>query len=187
MTASPRRSFFVIALAAGSAMSALACGASINAVYEGDVRFEHCMALDERGDVKATLRKSCWGEWGKYYTFGQTRDRVEYARKRQKQLSGSSNFDEGSWSPDAVAQRAVPETTTVLAPPPMMILTDAGRDGEGDAEAAPTSKPEVMEPPAAACAAQCRETWAGAKRACTNAACEKTAATSYRRCMKRCF
>ena len=28
------------------------CGASIQAVYEGDVRFEHCMSLDARPDVE---------------------------------------------------------------------------------------------------------------------------------------
>lgn len=167
-------------------MSALACGASINAVYEGDVRFEHCMALDERGDVKSTIRKSCWGEWVKYYTFGQTRDRVDYARLREKHLSGSSDFDDGSWSPPMLAQRVVPEPTTVLAPPPMT-LGDAGASSEVDAAAAASSSASALEPPAAACATPCRETWATAKQACTNAACEKTAAAAYKRCMKKCF
>jgi len=175
----------VIALAAGSALSVLACGASLNAVYEGDVRFEHCMALDEGDEVKSTLRKSCWEEWIKYYTFGQTRDRVDYARLRQKQLSGASDFDDGSRSPPAVAQRAVPEPTTVLAPPPMMIVTDAGKAPEADAAA--SSSADALEPPAAACATTCRETWTTAKRACTTAACEKTAAATYKRCMKRCY
>ena len=74
-----------------------ACGASLQAIYEGDVRFEHCMALDSRTDVKPTLRRACWDEWQKFYTFGQTRDRVEYARLRDRQLSTASDFDEGEW------------------------------------------------------------------------------------------
>ena len=43
----------------GSATGLLACGASINAVYEGDVRFEHCMALDEHPEEKSTAQKAC--------------------------------------------------------------------------------------------------------------------------------
>ncbi len=63
------------------------CGASIQSLYEGDVRFEHCMALDAEPGVKAVFRRACWTEWLTFYTYGQTRDRVIFARKRLKQLS----------------------------------------------------------------------------------------------------
>src|SRR5690349_10634748 len=63
-----------------AALALPACGASIQALYEGDVRFERCMALDERADVKPTLRRACWDEWLEFYTFGQTRDRIDHAR-----------------------------------------------------------------------------------------------------------
>ena len=63
------------------------CGASIQSLYEGDVRFEHCMALDAEPGVKAVFRRACWTEWLTFYTYGQTRDRVTFARKRVKQLS----------------------------------------------------------------------------------------------------
>ena len=182
MTSSSRL-FLVITIAACSALPALACGASLNAVYEGDVRFEHCMALDERPDANPAARTSCWKDWVKYYTFGQTRDRVDYARRRQRQLSGASETDATTGAQAALAQRVVPEPTTVLAPPPMLIA-DAGRAPE---DAGASNKPPAPEPPAAACAALCGDTWAATKQACTNAACEKTAATTYRRCMKRCF
>ncbi|MFO0593510.1 MAG: hypothetical protein U0441_38570 [Polyangiaceae bacterium] len=178
------RSVTVVALAPVCAVSVLACGASINAVYEGDVRFEHCMALDSHSGEKSTIQLSCWDEWVKYYTFGQTRDRVEYARRRQRELSGESDFQETS-APSVVAQRAVPEPTNVLAPPPMM-FGDAG----APADAAPpdaSAKPEDAEPPAAACAAQCRDAWTPCKQACTTAACEKTCEKTYKRCMKKCF
>jgi hypothetical protein len=54
---------------------------------------------------------------------------------------------------------------------------DAGADATVDAP----------EPPAAACASQCRDVWNPCKQACTNTTCEKTCAGNYRRCMKRCF
>src|SRR5438477_4594190 len=99
------------------AAGATACGASIQAVYEGDVRFEHCMALDSRPDVKPTLRRACWEEWEKFYTFGQTRDRVDYAELRKQQLSIVSDFDEGDWaSARSKTASAVPEPTSALAP-----------------------------------------------------------------------
>jgi hypothetical protein len=186
MTLSPRPIPLVIALAAGSTTSALACGASINVVYEGDVRFEHCMALDDRATSKSAAQKSCWEEWGKYYTFGQTRDRVDYARLRQKQLSGDGDGGDGATANRSLALRAVPEPTTVLAPPPMM-LADAGRPPEADAAAPDASALDAAELPAAACASQCGDGWASCKKACTTAACEKTCATSYKRCMKKCF
>lgn len=165
------------------ALGAPACGASINAVYEGDVRFEHCMALDVQPEEKPATRKGCWTEWVGYYTFGQTRDRVEYARRRLRQLAHPNGLDDdGEMS--QTAHRAVPEPTNVLAPPPM-ILADAGRPPEPDAST--DAAVDVVEPPAAACASQCRDAWTLCKQACSNAACEKTCATKYKTCMRRCF
>jgi hypothetical protein len=104
----------------------LACGASIRGTYESDVRFEHCMALDTRPDVKPTLRRACWGEWVSFYTFGQTRDRIDYARLRTKQLGAASDFDEGDHGPP-VAAAAAPDPTSAIAPPPLVVaVTDAG-------------------------------------------------------------
>ena len=175
------RRIFAVASLAGSA-TVVACGASINAVYEGDVRFEHCMALDEREGEKSTIQKSCWDEWVQYYTYGQTRDRVDYARRRQKALSGESDFEE-HLSPGFLAQRAVPEPTTVLAPPPMM-FSDAGKPPDDATSDAALAAPE---PPAAACEKACKETWPTCAKACSTPACEKACTTTYKRCMKKCF
>ncbi len=71
-------------------MFLLGCGASIQALYEGNVRFEHCMALDAELGVKAAFRRACWTEWLTFYTYGQTRDRVNYARQRYQQLKQPS-------------------------------------------------------------------------------------------------
>jgi hypothetical protein len=167
--------------------AATACGASINALYEGDVRFEHCMALDSRPDVKPTLRRACWEEWNKFYTFGQTRDRVEYASLRQKQLSKASDFDEGDWSPSNRGLSAVPEPTSVLAPPPMMMLAaDAGPPP--DAAAAVPPPPAVEGPPPASdCTGECEESWTFCRQECKSPACEKGCVGKYKRCMRRCF
>lgn len=58
------------------------CGANIQAVYEGDVRFEHCMAFDLRSEVSAPARLECWRGWLAHHTYGQTRDRLLHATKR---------------------------------------------------------------------------------------------------------
>ena len=68
------------------------CGANVQAVYEGDVRFEHCMALDSTADIKPRISRRCWVEWLAFYTYGQTRDRVAHAELRIRQLSGVSDF-----------------------------------------------------------------------------------------------
>ena len=172
---------------AAVATAVTACGASINALYEGDVRFEHCMALDSRPDVKPTLRKACWEEWVQFYTFGQTRDRVEYATLRQKQLGKASDFDEGDWiPPGSRAASAVPEPTSALAPPPMMLAADAGTPL---AEAGPPAPPPPEEgpPPAADCTGECEESWTFCRQDCKSPACEKSCAGKYKRCMRRCF
>jgi hypothetical protein len=167
----------------------LGCGASINALYEGDVRFEHCMALDSRSDVKPTIRRACWEEWTQFYTFGQTRDRVDYARMRQKQLRNASDFDEGDWSPppSAVAA-AAPEPTSALAPPPMTLsVADAGAPDA--AEPAPSSAKTdgTKAPPSSECSASCEQTWAVCRQDCKTPACDKTCTGKYKRCMRRCF
>lgn len=58
------------------------CGANIQAVYEGDVRFEHCMALDLQPEMRTEVRRDCWREWTAHYTYGQTRDRIVHASQR---------------------------------------------------------------------------------------------------------
>lgn len=97
------------------ATAATACGASIHAVYESDVRFEHCMALDSRPDVRAPVRVACWSEWLDFYTFGQTRDRVEYAEMRHQQLRSASDFEEGDAPAAQPNQRQAPAPSS--APP----------------------------------------------------------------------
>ena len=58
------------------------CGPSVQSIYEGDVRFEHCYRLDLELDVAMSHRQACWTTWLDRYTYGQSRDRLEYARRR---------------------------------------------------------------------------------------------------------
>jgi hypothetical protein len=181
-----RRALIVMTV---SLAMATACGASLQAVYEGDVRFEHCMALDSRSDVKPTLRKACWEDWVKFYTFGQTRDRVEFAKLRQKQLIASSDFDEGEWVLEPRPQAAVPEPTSVLAPPPRTLASDGGPPEDdldaGAADAADGAPDAAL--PGSTCASDCEDTFTICRQECTTPACEAGCSTRYKRCMRRCF
>ena len=173
---------FAGALAAGGALS---CGASIRSVYEGDVRFEHCMALDARADVKPVVRRSCWEEWVSFYTFGQTRDRIDYAHAREQQLDHASNVDEGdAHAPKLAAIAAVaPDPTSAIAPPPSMAVTaDAGapdgaaHEGEGDEHTTAHAR----------CAAGCQQGLEACHQGCKGPACERVCGARFVRCTGRC-
>ncbi len=67
--------------------SAAACAPSFQAIYEGDSRFERCYALEENPGVPMREKAECWKGWTQRYTYGQTRDRVQYAYARWRALS----------------------------------------------------------------------------------------------------
>ncbi len=165
----------------------MSCGASLQAVYEGDVRFEHCMALDAQPDMKPTIRRACWDEWRKFYTFGQTRDRIEYAALRDRQLSGASDFDEGDWQLGKSSRSSSIDPTSALAPPPMLIAAAVVDAGEGDAQVDAAEAEVDGAPPAAGCATECEQAWSFCRGECKAAPCEKACSSKYKRCMKRCF
>lgn len=168
--------------------SLVACGASITALYEGDVRFEHCMAIDEVStsepwarvdgpDAKASHRAACWTEWLTHYSYGQTRDRIEYAKRRVRKLEGGQPESPGAEPSPA----GVP--TTPHAPPPMVERADAG----APTASAAASAPPPPSPPGASCAATCGDAWQTCQKTCTVVPCERSCATKYRACMKRCY
>jgi hypothetical protein len=167
-----------------TAASALSCGTSIRAIYESDVRFEHCMALDARSDVKPTLRRTCWDEWTRFYTFGQPRDRIDYAHLREKQLSGSSDFDEADTMAAAPSgtSAAAPDPTSAIAPPPSMV---AAVDGGAPDAAAPA---EVDERAAAhaRCASECQQAFDTCRKGCKTPPCERACDLRSKRCAARC-
>jgi len=100
------------------------CGPSFQALYEGDARFEHCYAIEEDGVVSLQKKADCWRDWTDHYTFGQTRDRVQYASMRYRALT-STNLptDEGMMSAAPGEGNGEGNATTLaptnaFAPPP---------------------------------------------------------------------
>jgi hypothetical protein len=172
------------------------CGPSVQSVYEGNVRFEHCYRLDLDANIAAGHREACWRSYTERYHYGQTKDRIEYARRRIRALaSGDTSRPQLDLEhTDAAAQQVSPAEaplpTSVHAPPPptaRVASKDAGPDsGRGDGGGGP--------PPEAACSAACWNAWkacggttcrtdAGGKVGEACAACDR----DYRRCMQRCF
>lgn len=94
----------------------MGCGPSFQALYEGDARFEHCYAVEEDGAISMQKKADCWRDWTDHYTFGQTRDRVQYASMRYRALT-STNLptDEGMMSA-APGEGTSDQNGTALAP-----------------------------------------------------------------------
>lgn len=128
------------------------------------------------------------------YTYGQPRDRIEYARRR---LHSFANGDTArptlSIGDDKQAEArqfylVVPAPTSVHAPPPPIATRWYG--DAGTAPAAPTT--EQVAAPEDKCSNACRETLGNCQRPCTADAGKpdpscKTCDPDYKTCMKRCF
>jgi hypothetical protein len=199
-----RRVAFTLAL--GLAPAAAACGPSFQAIYEGDQRFEHCYALDDNPTASLDDKGKCWRDWMQNSTYGQTRDRVEYAAVRQRALSRLAiPTDEAMMqaAPGQVVSRSVatPAPTSAFAPPPKT-MGDADPHAPGPTATslpqappgrvvfvapapAPTMANGSAAPPSAACQDGCTHTWevCGGKSDKPDPACAKT----YKTCMRGCF
>jgi hypothetical protein len=175
-------------LAASVGLGAFACGPSFQAVYECDVRFEHCYALDQ-GAASVDAKKGCWRDWLHGYTYGQPRDRVEYAATRFSELSLDPtlpNEDIQSARPRRPERTTGPVPTNAFAPPPNI--------SEHPDASAPTKSVAVEVPlhdvmtqaPGADCADACAQKWNACRTGCKDRACEACDKT-YRSCMPVCF
>jgi hypothetical protein len=109
-----------------------ACGPSFQTIYENDARFEHCYALDDSATASLDQKAACWKDWKEHHTFGQTRDRVEYAQSRSVALNQADvPTDEAMMhaAPGEVGehqQLTAPTPTNAFAPPEAMAAVDAG-------------------------------------------------------------
>jgi hypothetical protein len=190
------RGTFALALA----LLAGACGPSVSAIYEANIRFEHCYRLDLDTGVATGHRIACWKEWSQRYTYGQTRDRLEYAKKRIAQLSaGDSSRPELDLSAsDAGASASeAPVPTNIHAPPPPVIPTAAPRGASDagladDASGGVESAPARAEPPGAKCVTECRSSWRACLDVCNPDAGKKRGSCKscdgdYGRCVQRCY
>jgi hypothetical protein len=176
------------------------CGPSVQSIYEGNVRFEHCYRLDLDANIAPTHRLACWREWLRVYTYGQVRDRIEYARQRVGALEQGDNSrpslnlmagrrpEERSW------YLSEPAPTSAHAPPPPMWKAESKA---GEAPPAPPAsveaKPVPKETPGEVCARDCRGTLSTCREECAgDAGAEKSkkcqgCEPDYKKCMRRCF
>jgi hypothetical protein len=168
----PRRAWMFVTLAVTPAVTGLlACGPSFQAVYECDVHFEHCYALDESG-ASVDQKKECWRDWLHGYTYGQSRDRVEYGGTRYSELSLDPTLPSED-QPSARAKHivAAPVPTNAFAPPPMM----AGAVVASDAHA-----------PASECSDGCAQRWTSCRSTCKQSGCD-ACDQAYKLCVPGCF
>jgi len=173
---------------------ACACGPSVQSIYEGNVRFEHCYRLDLEVDTAPTHRRACWSEWLGMYTYGQPRDRIEYARRRMHAFAnGDVNRPTLDIGDDRKAEArqfylVVPAPTSVHAPPPPIATRWYGDAGT----APPSPTTEQVQAPEDKCNAACRDTFSKCQAPCGPAASISDPAcmlcdADYKGCMKRCF
>lgn len=97
-----------------------ACGASYQAVFDGDVHFERCYRYDAEPSRTRDERLSCWSEWSQRYTQGQTADRVDYASSRARTLSAGDTKPVGPTMappppPASASASTAPGVVTVAA------------------------------------------------------------------------
>jgi hypothetical protein len=167
-------------------LAAAACGPSFQAVYEGDVRFEHCYALDQ-GPATAEVKKDCWRGWLQGYTYGQSRDRVEYAGTRFSELSLDPSLPTEDREVKRPHMQASPVPTSAFAPPPSVAERPTADPSATTAVApAPPRETVAARAPGAECAEGCSGTWKTCKESCKAAACD-ACDKAYRLCATGCF
>src|SRR5512138_3262438 len=114
----------VFPVLAGWAM--FGCGPSVQYIYEGNIRFEHCYRLDLDANIAPSHRRICWAEWVDNFSKGQTQDRLEYAKRRIAAIESGSgaaltlNLEEPSDAgpPPAALPDPTPVPINPHAPPP---------------------------------------------------------------------
>jgi hypothetical protein len=178
----------------------------VQSIYEGDVRFEHCYRLDLELDVATTHRQACWTAWLDRYTYGQSRDKLEYARRRVRAFAGGDTDKPTLRLSQTQAQEdarqfylVVPAPTSVHAsPPPIATLTNrptAPAPAASDVPAPSNSteapaKPRDRVTPGEDCSSACRGAFSSCNQACdpaTKSAACKSCDPDYKKCMQRCF
>jgi hypothetical protein len=182
---------------------AAACGPSFQALYEGDARFEHCYALEERGSVGMQDKSECWRDWTMHYTYGQTRDRVEYAAARYRALSRAPQAPTDEAMMEAAPGEgrgtsiAAPAPTSAFAPPPKTLAevdggaANRGAELPGYADAGANGNAANIKsserPPGSDCGDTCTSTWDTCKGKCPDAKGCDACTAAYKKCMKGCF
>ncbi|HTM44598.1 MAG TPA: hypothetical protein VL137_06560 [Polyangiaceae bacterium] len=176
---------------------AFGCGASFEAVYEGNVRFEHCYKLDHDPRIASSHREYCWSQWVQMYTYEQPLDRIEYARRRIRVLRGEPppSTDRHASLPAAAASADPPATESLSTESLNAAQADPAPVSPVEAAtasvvpAAPAPAPSAgSDVPGEECAAGCRTKLAECRKNCQTAPkgcapCEPT----YNSCMRTCY
>jgi len=174
-----------------------ACSLGYQSQYEGDVRFEHCYRLDEERQVSIAEKRQCWHDWVQRNTYGQTRDRVEYALGRERALGQAQALGEPTAPPGVVTPKvgnASPQPTNAFAPPPQTMARDAGPDVDRPATVAafaatptPATASGLTTAPGASCGGACGKAWVQCGEHCRGNGCQPGCDDRYRNCMRSCF
>ena len=186
------------------------CGPSVQSIYEGDVRFEHCYRLDLELDVASSHRQACWTTWLDRYTYGQSRDRLEYARRRVRAFAAGDQdrpvlrVGDNQQQDSRQFYLVVPAPTSVHAPPPPIATRvnaapeppvvpsadSAKSSSPAISNSAEAAKPSAKTAPGEDCSSACRSFFSSCNDACDpkakTAAC-KSCDPDYKKCMARCF
>jgi hypothetical protein len=169
------------------------CGPSVQAVHEGNVRFEHCYRLDLDPRIAPSHRLTCWQQWSTSYSYGQSRDRLEYARRRVRSLSAGESSamrlqlapaEQRAPRPDEAAGAPAP-TSAHAPPPPMAVKPEAERPEQ---DAGPPTEAGVA--PFAACFRQCTDRWRVCRSHCPGTEADPGCVgcnPDYRSCVERCL
>jgi hypothetical protein len=208
----PRFVRVLISAAGMLALSFAGCGPSVQMIYEGNVRFEHCYRLDYDPAIAPSHRRACWQDWLARHTYGQTGDRLNYARKRLQLLSQGESptlplLVEASSTERPIGATAVPMPSNIHSAPPAK-----APEPVAPASALPDSSAAPAKPPEGPCESACLSHWSECSPGChrdtgrtepkptakdeadagvggnrieeeTCPACDKV----YRACMRKCF
>ncbi|HEY1957072.1 MAG TPA: hypothetical protein VGH28_15740 [Polyangiaceae bacterium] len=176
---------------------AVACGPSFQTIYENDARFEHCYATDDSASTSLAQKAACWKDWKEHHTFGQTRDRVEYAQSRYLALSQMPDMptDEAMMqaAPGEVGEQhqlTAPTPTNAFAPPQAIASLDAGaKSAQPPPAITAFVEPAALDagvsesrPPGAVCTDDCARVW----NECKAGRDEHKCTPAYDRCVVGC-
>jgi hypothetical protein len=160
MRSSPRSSLGVFAACHAVNLVLLGCGPSFEAIQEGDLRFAHCDRLDLDPNIAPSHRLHCWREWRRVYTYGQTRDRVEYAQRRIAEVV-SGDTEPAFVLPTGERGRDPRHTSSVLSPevpPPAIVAPGTPAAGTAISSSSPDVDP--------VCRSRCEADQAGCAPGC---------------------
>jgi hypothetical protein len=186
-------------LMTGTAMLwTLSCGPSVQSIHEGNVRFEHCYRLDADRQIASSHRQACWSDWVERYTYGQSGDRIEYAKRRISSRRPTLSLEPGdaSAAPPPPPNDPAPMPTSIHAPPPAKAVAATPADAgvlDGGTDAGPSPTDSTTAPPGATCAVACRSDWDSCHKPCADKQVDtasrrcQSCDVDYRACMRRCF